>query len=251
MRRPREEPQAEPSSKSTGERAHKEQCARTGSSKWNSGGRGDSWGKQWQGRVWGERREVDGERGNHDKKWQGGRATAWAGKWGSGWQGRQENTDHQNEDQTPREEAKPTPPPPPPIPPAGPAGEPKGADYLGYYKTLGLDYACTEEEAAAAFKKLALKCHPDKMECGLVESVKKSLTALFTEALAAKEVLADQNKRTDYDSDCCAGPERHSLPLRFPWFRGWSRTQKKLYYTNTSSHESTWVLPDCSHACCH
>ena len=98
------------------------------------------------------------------------------------------------------------------------------------------------------------------MECGLVESVKKSLTALFTEALAVKEVLVDQNKRTDYDLDCWAGPERHSLPLRFPWFRGWSRTQKKFYYTNTSSHESTWVLPEglalacaqaCSHACCH
>ena len=90
-------------------------------------------------------------------------------------------------------------------------------------------------QAAAAFKKLALKCHPDKMECGLVESVKKSLTTLFTEALAAKETLADQAKRTAYDLDCWAGPERHSPPLRFPWFRGWSRTQKKFYYRNTSS----------------
>ncbi len=60
------------------------------------------------------------------------------------------------------------------------------------YKSLGVDKNATEAEIKKAYRKLALKYHPDKG--GGKESEDK-----FKEATAAYEILGDKQKRQQYD----------------------------------------------------
>ncbi|KAG7089359.1 hypothetical protein E1B28_011049 [Marasmius oreades] len=65
-----------------------------------------------------------------------------------------------------------------------------GADY---YKLLGVDRNADENEIKKAYKKMALKWHPDR-NAGSEAASKK-----FKEISEAFEVLSDKNKRTVYD----------------------------------------------------
>jgi len=61
-----------------------------------------------------------------------------------------------------------------------------------YYKTLGVKKDATDKEVKKAFRKLALKYHPDKnSEPGAEEK--------FRKIAEAYEVLGDKDKRRDYD----------------------------------------------------
>ncbi|KAF7424120.1 hypothetical protein PC9H_009423 [Pleurotus ostreatus] len=62
-----------------------------------------------------------------------------------------------------------------------------------YYKLLGVDKKATDEEIKKAYKKMALKWHPDR-NGGSEEASKK-----FKEVSEAFEVLSDKNKRAVYD----------------------------------------------------
>src|SRR5690606_22343203 len=65
-----------------------------------------------------------------------------------------------------------------------------------YYEVLGVDKAASADEIKKAFRKLAVKYHPDK-DSG--DEVK------FKEASEAYEVLKDQQKRQRYDQFGHAG----------------------------------------------
>ena len=56
------------------------------------------------------------------------------------------------------------------------------------YKVLGLDSTATDEEIKKAYRRLAMKYHPDKVE-GLGEEVKKNAEAQFREINEAYETL--------------------------------------------------------------
>lgn len=64
---------------------------------------------------------------------------------------------------------------------------------MNYYKVLGIDKNSTPDEIKSAYKKMAMKHHPDKNQ-GNPESEEK-----FKEVLNAYEILSDPQKKQHYD----------------------------------------------------
>jgi len=62
-----------------------------------------------------------------------------------------------------------------------------------YYKVIGVDKNASEDDIKRAYRKLALKYHPDRTKGD------KGSEAKFKEAAEAYEVLSDSDKRARYD----------------------------------------------------
>ncbi len=72
-------------------------------------------------------------------------------------------------------------------------------DKRDYYEVLGISKGASEAEIKKAYRKMALKYHPDKNP-GDAEAEEK-----FKEAAEAYEVLSDANKKARYDQYGHAG----------------------------------------------
>ena len=68
-------------------------------------------------------------------------------------------------------------------------------DSEDYYKILGITKNATESEIKKAYRKLALKWHPDKNPNNRKESEEK-----FKKINEAYSILSDKNKRNEYDN---------------------------------------------------
>ncbi len=66
-------------------------------------------------------------------------------------------------------------------------------DYKDYYKVLGVEKTATQDEIKKAYRKLAVKHHPDK------NAGNKQAEEKFKEINEANEVLSDAGKRKKYD----------------------------------------------------
>ena len=66
-------------------------------------------------------------------------------------------------------------------------------EYKDYYKVLGVDKSATIDEIKKAYRKLAVKYHPDKNQGNKVAEEK------FKEISEANEVLSNPDKRKKYD----------------------------------------------------
>jgi curved DNA-binding protein len=67
-------------------------------------------------------------------------------------------------------------------------------EFKDYYKILGVEKSATKEEISKAFRKLAVKYHPDK------NPNNKAAEEKFKEITEAHEVLSDPEKRKKYDA---------------------------------------------------
>jgi molecular chaperone DnaJ len=73
-----------------------------------------------------------------------------------------------------------------------------------FYEVLGVNRDATEEEIKKAYRKLAMKHHPDR------NPDNPKAEGLFKEAKEAYEILCDQQKRAAYDQYGHAGVEQQS-----------------------------------------
>ena len=64
-----------------------------------------------------------------------------------------------------------------------------------YYKILGVEKTATEDEIKSAYRKLAMKWHPDRNPDNLEEAKNK-----FAEINEAYETLSNPEKRQQYDN---------------------------------------------------
>ena len=78
---------------------------------------------------------------------------------------------------------------------------PSSREKRDYYEVLGISRSATKDEVKRAFRKLALKYHPDR------NPDNKEAEEMFKEAQEAYEVLGDENKRSRYDTYGHAGLE--------------------------------------------
>jgi len=67
-----------------------------------------------------------------------------------------------------------------------------------YYKILGIDKNATDDQIKKAYRKAAVKWHPDRWT-DKSESERKNAEEKFKEAAEANEVLSDPDKRAKYD----------------------------------------------------
>jgi len=75
----------------------------------------------------------------------------------------------------------------------------KQAKRKDYYKILGLQKDCNEEEIKKAYRKQALKYHPDRHTNKSEEEMKQA-EKMFKDVAEAYEVLTDAQKKQRYDS---------------------------------------------------
>jgi len=87
-------------------------------------------------------------------------------------------------------------------------------DYKDYYKILGVERKAEQNEIKRAYRKLALKFHPDK------NPGDKKAEERFKEINEAYEVLGDSDKRAKYDhlgASYQAWQRRGGQPAGFDW----------------------------------
>ncbi|MBQ3846218.1 MAG: molecular chaperone DnaJ [Bacteroidales bacterium] len=75
-----------------------------------------------------------------------------------------------------------------------------------YYEVLGVQKTASADEIKSAYRKLAMKWHPDRWVSG-TDAEKKTAEENFKEAAEAYSVLSDPDKRARYDQFGFAGTE--------------------------------------------
>jgi len=96
-----------------------------------------------------------------------------------------------------------------------------------FYEVLGVDKKASVDDIKAAFKKIAMKCHPDMLR-GKTDAEKAAAGEKFQLAKEANEALTDPIKRTTYDKygheglanlkgmDTTSVGDPHNRPVRRP-----------------------------------
>lgn len=112
-----------------------------------------------------------------------------------------------------------------------------------YYKILGVERDATDEDIKKAYRKLAMRYHPDKAH----EEKKEEYTKKFQEISEANEVLSNPEKRAKYDAGGIEGLKQPSFNHdvfneMFRAFGGFQRGARKqndiIYHCNINFKES-------------
>lgn len=113
--------------------------------------------------------------------------------------------------------------------------------HVNYYKVLGLDRNATAEDVRRAYRKLALKWHPDK---NLGESSAEA-EKRFKEISEAYEVLSDAEKRAIYDRYGKDGLKGSRHPTR-PSSRGFEGRRRRTTFSGVPFPEAMFEDGDFS-----
>ncbi|XP_050370919.1 chaperone protein dnaJ 72 [Argentina anserina] len=98
-----------------------------------------------------------------------------------------------------------------------------------HYSVLGLTRNASKEEIKEAFRKLAVKLHPDKHSHSS-KAVRDSATLRFKQASEAYQVLIDDRKRADYNF--------RTSSAAYGYGYGYSRSNNRRRYASASGPSS-------------
>jgi len=105
-----------------------------------------------------------------------------------------------------------------------------------YYEVLGVNRDASEEDIKKAYRKLAMKHHPDRNP----DNPKSE--ELFKEAKEAYEVLCDSGKRAAYDQYGHAGVDSHvGMGAGAAGFGGFAAFKEKFTTTAANHFGSGWA----------
>lgn len=110
--------------------------------------------------------------------------------------------------------------------------------YKDYYKVLGVGTTATPEEIKKAYRKLALKHHPDKTKGN------KAAEEKFKEINEANEVLSDPEKRKKYDqfgADWKHYEEAGAQPGGFDWSKYASSQGGQTHRVSREEFDATFA----------
>jgi curved DNA-binding protein CbpA len=94
------------------------------------------------------------------------------------------------------------------------------------YKALGVEKDSDISAIKTAYRKLVLKCHPDKVQDPALKASKQDE---FQRVQQAYEILSDDKKRSEYDQDVKLKKLREEMQRSMP--RHQARPSPKAYYT--------------------
>ena len=83
------------------------------------------------------------------------------------------------------------------------------AEKRDYYEVLGVSKNASDDELKKAYRKVAMKYHPDR-QTDKSDAEKKEAEERFKEAAEAYSVLSDKDKRARYDQFGHAGVDGNS-----------------------------------------
>jgi curved DNA-binding protein len=98
-------------------------------------------------------------------------------------------------------------------------------EFKDYYKILGVSKTASTEEIKKAYRKLAVKYHPDKNQGN------KAAEEKFKEANEANDVLSDPEKRKKYDE--LGENWKHYQPGNPPPRQGYNGGGRQQYYSSS------------------
>lgn len=113
---------------------------------------------------------------------------------------------------------------------------------MDYYKILELDKNATKEEIKEAYKRLALKYHPDKHSQSS-KSVRDNATLCFKHLSEAYQILSDDRKRVDYNiRSSSSGYDNHRQAHRYGYGCGYSNDYNyRSYRSQSRKADSSFV----------
>ncbi|XP_021811759.1 chaperone protein dnaJ 72 isoform X2 [Prunus avium] len=105
---------------------------------------------------------------------------------------------------------------------------------MDHYKVLGLPRSASKEEIKEAFRKLAVKLHPDKHSHS-PKAVRESTTLRFKQVSEAYQVLIDDRKRADYNFRSSRSHNYNANTSNYGHGYGYSATNYGGKYRRASS----------------
>ncbi|GLU06684.1 hypothetical protein SLE2022_236900 [Rubroshorea leprosula] len=118
---------------------------------------------------------------------------------------------------------------------------------MDYYQVLGVSRSATKEEIKNAFRKLAVRYHPDK-HSQTSDAIRDHATVRFKQVSEAYEVLIDDTRRAHYNDRLSSSSSSYSSSSSSSHYSTWKSRRSKGYgyryeytYKNNGS-SSLWQI---------
>jgi molecular chaperone DnaJ len=104
---------------------------------------------------------------------------------------------------------------------------------MDYYRVLGVRRDASQEEVKAAFRRLALQFHPDRLPPDASDSQRAAAASRFRQASEAYRILGDSTKRLIYNREGRSGLDRQEPS-------GHRHHHRRRHHWSASARSTAW-----------